>query len=225
MSECDERGTSEEPERLVTGSESEYVPRSWRNRGRMTDPKRVRLAERVAELGLPDPAAAAAWAPEVLDIGFGFGESLLALAAARPQQRILGVEVHKPGQLRALDRLAEAGIENVRVLPADVTVLLPLLADASLRHLQAFHPDPWPKRRHAARRLFSPAVLHQVVRLLEPGGTFHLVVDDDTYAASVCEAVADLPLREIPAAAAPETRYGRRAVAAGRTVHALAWRR
>lgn len=204
---------------------TEFVPRSWRNRGRMSDPKRERLAVRAADLGLPDPQTAAAWAPEVLDIGFGFGESLVALADAHPDRRILGVEVHRPGQLRAMDRLAEARADNVRVLSCDVTQLLPLLAPASLRLVQAFHPDPWPKRRHAARRLFSPAVLEQVHRVLAPGGMFHLVVDDDTYAASVREAMTTVAMDEIPAPAAPETKYGRRAVAAGRTVHSLAWRR
>ncbi len=206
-------------------NETEFVPRSWRNRGRMSDLHRERLAVRTAELAFDDPAAAAAWAPQVLDIGFGYGESLVALAAARPDQRILGVEVHKPGQLRAMDRLASADASNARVLPADITHLLPLLAPGSLDHVQAFHPDPWPKRRHAARRLFSPVVLGRVVEVVAPAGMFHLVVDDDTYAEAVREAMADLPVDEVAAPPAPETKYGRRAVAAGRTVHSLAWRR
>lgn len=204
---------------------TEHVPRSWRNRGRMPEGKSERLAARAEDLGLPDPAAAAAWAPEVLDVGFGYGESLVALAAAHPDRRILGVEVHEPGQLRAMDRLAEAGAHNVRILAADIVHLLPLLAPGSLRLVAAFHPDPWPKRRHAARRLFGAPVLARVCDVLAPGGTFHLVVDDDTYAAAVVAAAQELALRASPAPPAPETKYGRRAVAAGRTVHSLAWQR
>lgn len=202
---------------------SEHVPRSWRNRGRMSEGKSERLAVRAEDLGLPDPAAAAAWAPEMLDVGFGFGESLVALAAAHPDRRVLGVEVHKPGQLRAMDRLAEADAHNVRILAADVVHLLPLLRPGSLHLVQAFHPDPWPKRRHAARRLFGSAVLALVCEALAPGGTFHLVVDDDTYAESVVAAMASMPVRPAAAPQAPETKYGRRALAAGRTVHSLAW--
>lgn len=202
---------------------TEFLPRSWRNRGRMSEGKCERLALRAADLGLPDPEAAATWAPEVLDIGFGFGESLVALATAHPSRRILGVEVHKPGQLRAMDRLAEADAHNVRILAADITHLLPLLAPGSLHLVAALHPDPWPKRRHADRRLFGTAVLGQICELLAPGGTFHLVVDDDTYADAVREAMAGLPTREVAAPKATETKYGRRAITAGRRVYSLAW--
>ncbi|WP_019875708.1 tRNA (guanine(46)-N(7))-methyltransferase TrmB [Sporichthya polymorpha] len=203
-----------------------FQPRSWRNRGRMSDEHRARLAERAAALALSGPAAAAAWAPAVLDIGFGYGESLLALAQARPDARVLGVDVHSPGQLRAMDALVDAGLDDgtVRVLPADVTTLLPALTPGSLELVQAFHPDPWPKRRHAARRLLRPAVLTRITELLRPGGVLHVVIDNDIYAGSVREAAAEIPaLREIPAPDVPETKYGRRARAAGRTIHSMAW--
>ena len=202
----------------------EFQPRSWRNRGRMPEPHRARLAERTAALAFPDPATAAAWAPEVLDIGFGYGESLLALGLARRETRVLGVDVHSPGQLRAMDRLVEAGLGSVRVLPADVTALLPLLTAASLELVQAFHPDPWPKRRHATRRLLSEPLVARLAELLTPGGVLHVVIDDDTYAASVREAAAAAgTLVPIVAPVVPETKYGRRARAAGRTVHDMAW--
>ena len=202
-----------------------HVVRSWRRRGRMPEVKRDRLAMRAADLAFPDPASAAAWAPALLDIGFGHGESLLALAAAYPHERLLGVEVHAPGQLSAMDRVVAAGAVHVRVLPADVTDLLPLLAPASLRLIQAVHPDPWPKRRHAGRRLLSGPVLSRCVDLLAPGGVLHVVVDDDTYAAGVRETLAGLPMQPIELAPPPETKYGRRARAAGRTVHRIAYGR
>jgi tRNA (guanine-N7-)-methyltransferase len=189
----------------------------------MPETKRTRLAARAAELAFPDAPSAAAWAPHLLDIGFGYGESLLALAAAFPELRLLGVDVHAPGQLRAMDRLAEAGVANVRVLPADVTTVLPLLAPGSLTLIQALHPDPWPKRRHAARRLLSAPVLARCVELLAPGGVLHVVVDDDDYAAAVHAALSGLPVRRTDHPPPPETKYGRRALAAGRTAHRIAY--
>jgi tRNA (guanine-N7-)-methyltransferase len=191
----------------------------------MPEPKRLRLADRAAALAFGDPASAAAWGPEVLDIGFGYGESLLALAAELPARRILGSDVHAPGQLRAMDRIAAAGLTTVRILPCDVTALLPLLAPGSLQLIQALHPDPWPKRRHADRRLFSPAVLANCVGLLVPGGVIHLVVDDDSYATALRADLAALPVLPIEPPAMPETKYGRRALAAGRTVHRIAYRK
>ncbi len=205
----------------------EFQPRSWRNRGRMPEPHRARLAERAAALAFADPTAAATWQPTVLDIGFGYGESLVALGQAHPQARVLGVDVHSPGQLRAMDRLVAADLDEVRVLPADITALLPLLAPGSLTLVQGFHPDPWPKRRHANRRLFRPAVLARIADLLAPGGLLHLVIDDDTYAGSVRSAAAAIDALTAlePGPPVPETKYGRRARAAGRTVHDLAWYR
>ncbi|HUR74764.1 MAG TPA: hypothetical protein VMZ00_10845 [Sporichthya sp.] len=202
----------------------EFEPRSWRNRGRMPEPHRARLAERAAALAFGDPATAAAWAPTVLDIGFGYGESLVAVGQARPADRVLGVDVHSPGQLRAMDALAAAGLDHVRVLPADVTALLPLLAAGSLQLVQAFHPDPWPKRRHAIRRLLKAPLVARLAELLAPAGVLHVVIDDDTYAASMREvAAAAGSLAPITPPTAPETKYGRRARAAGRTVHDMAW--
>lgn len=206
-----------------------FQPRSWRNRGRMPEPHRIRLATQAAQLAFPDAARAAAWAPEILDIGFGYGESLLALGRAHPGVRILGVDPHSPGQLRAMDALAAAGLNDgtVRILPADVVALLPLLAPGSLQLVQALHPDPWPKRRHADRRLLSAAVLARIADLLAPGGALRAVIDDDTYAGSVREA-ADAIAGLVPWPDGPEvpaTKYGRRAHAAGRPVHNLAWRR
>jgi tRNA (guanine-N7-)-methyltransferase len=194
----------------------------------MPEPHRARLAERAAALAFADPAAAAAWAPTVLDIGFGYGESLVALGmsrrGARPEDRVLGVDVHSPGQLRAMDAVVAADLDNVRVLPADVTALLPLLAAGSLELIQAFHPDPWPKRRHAIRRLLQVPLVARLAELLAPGGVLHVVIDDDTYAASVREAAAAAgTLTPITPPMAPETKYGRRARAAGRTVHDMAW--
>jgi tRNA (guanine-N7-)-methyltransferase len=191
----------------------------------MPEPKRLRLADRAAALAFGDPTSAATWAPEVLDIGFGYGESLLALAAELPGCRILGADVHAPGQLGAMDRIAAAGLTTVRVLPCDVSALLPLLAPGSLRLIQALHPDPWPKRRHAGRRLFSPTVLACCVGLLVPGGVVHIVVDDDSYAAALRADLSALPVRPIEPPELPETKYGRRALAAGRTVHRIAYRK
>jgi tRNA (guanine-N7-)-methyltransferase len=188
----------------------------------MPEPHRQRLAVRAAALAFPSAEDAATWAPTVLDIGFGYGESLLALGRARPDDRVLGVDVHSPGQLRAMDRIAEAGIDHVRILPSDVTNVLPLLRTSSLSLVQAFHPDPWPKRRHAIRRLLQPAVINRLAELLVPGGMLHVVIDDDTYAASVRAAAPDI-LRPEPTPPVPETKYGRRARAAGRTVHDMAW--
>lgn len=205
-----------------------HRPRSWRNRGRMPENRRARLASLGERLALPDAAAAAAWTPEVLDIGFGYGESLLAAVAQYPGRRVLGIEVHQPGLLRAMDALVAAGhVDDVRVLYADATAVLPVLAPGSLAAVRAYFPDPWPKRRHEARRLLGTEVVAGLAGLLAPGGTLHLVTDDPGYAAGMRAAgAAAAGLIPLPAGlGVPDTKYARRAAAAGRAAVDLAWRR
>ena len=202
----------------------------------MPQQRRERFAALAEGLALGSPDAAAAWAPEVLDIGFGHGESLLEAAARWPDRRVLGVEVHQPGILRAMERLAARAADrvaedptagNARVLHGDVTALLPLLAPGTVVAVRAYFPDPWPKRRHAVRRLLDREVVAAVAGLLAPGGTFHVVTDDATYAAGVGLAAAAEPrLVPLPGGlGVPPTKYARRAAEAGRDIHDLAWAR
>ncbi len=122
-------------------------------------------------------------APRTLEIGFGSGEVLLALAASEPGTDFLGIEVHRPGVGRVLMELDRQQLTNVRLLCMDaVEVLEHHLADASLDRVLLFFPDPWPKKRHHKRRLVQPAFVELVARRLRSGGTFHLATDWQDYA-------------------------------------------
>ncbi len=122
-------------------------------------------------------------APRVLEIGFGNGEAL-AWSAARDRARdYLGVEVHRPGVGRLMNRLADEGIDNVRVYRHDaVEVLQRELAPASLAEVRIWFPDPWPKKRHHKRRLVQPDFVDLVASRVAPGGLLHLATDWAAYA-------------------------------------------
>ena len=62
--------------------------------------------------------------PITLEIGFGDGESLAAMAAAAPERNFIGLEVHRPGVGHLLLALEQRELTNVRVLRADATTLL-----------------------------------------------------------------------------------------------------
>jgi tRNA (guanine-N7-)-methyltransferase len=88
-------------------------------------------------------------APLVVEIGPGTGESLVAMAAARPELDVLAFEVYLPGVARAVNRLHETGVTNVRLLQSDaVDGLTHLLGPGSVEELWTFFPDPWPKVKH-----------------------------------------------------------------------------
>lgn len=122
-------------------------------------------------------------APLALEIGFGDGAALAAMAALRPDWDFLGVEVHRPGVGRLLARLESEGLANVRVACADIVeVLEDWLPEQALAAAYIFFPDPWPKKRHHKRRLIQPAFAALLARKLAPGGRVSLATDWEDYA-------------------------------------------
>jgi len=124
----------------------------------------------------------------VLEIGFGMGQSLIAMAAARPSTQYLGVEVHRPGVGRLLHDVLEQDLKNVRAMCHDaVEVLEHCIAPNSLQRIQIFFPDPWHKKRHNNRRLIQPAFAELLLSRLGPGGVLHLATDWGPYAEHMLE--------------------------------------
>ncbi len=122
-------------------------------------------------------------APRTLEIGFGNGAALAALAAAHPERDYLGIEVHRPGVGALLLTLEKQRLENVRVLCADaVAVLRTAIPDASLAAVHVYFPDPWPKLRHHKRRLIQPPFVALLAAKLRGGGYLHMATDWEDYA-------------------------------------------
>jgi tRNA (guanine-N7-)-methyltransferase len=134
-----------------------------------------------------------------LEIGFGNGESLLALAAAHPEQDFLGIEVHRPGVGHLMLRAEARGVANLRIACQDaVEVLRAHVADQSLDAVLLYFPDPWPKKRHHKRRIVQPDFVELVARKLKAGGLFRMATDWPHYAeqmlsvCSACEALENV---------------------------------
>ncbi|MFA7619954.1 MAG: tRNA (guanosine(46)-N7)-methyltransferase TrmB [Thiohalomonadaceae bacterium] len=122
-------------------------------------------------------------AARVLEIGFGDGGNLVAMAEAHPDTDYLGIEVHRPGVGRLLMEVGEKGLANVRVMCTDaVEVLTRQIPDASLDAVLLFFPDPWHKMRHHKRRIVQPEFAELVRRKLVIGGRFHMATDWEDYA-------------------------------------------
>ncbi len=173
-------------------------------------------------------------APRMLEIGFGAGESLLAMATAHPENDYLGIEVYRPGVGRLLNALDEHGITNVRVLRDDaVEVLAKMIPSSSLDAVYLFFPDPWPKKRHHKRRLVQPAFVALIGARLRSGGVFHMATDWEDYAQQMVEVMSAASgfenvagpgrFSERPVWRA-ETRFERRGERLGHAVHDLIFR-
>ncbi len=133
-------------------------------------------------------------APRMLEIGFGAGEALLAMAAAHPENDYLGIEVYRPGVGRLLKALEAQSVANVRVMRDDaVEVLTRMIPEASLDAVYLFFPDPWPKKRHHKRRIVQPEFVALVGARLRPGGVFHMATDWEDYALHMMEVMTRAP--------------------------------
>lgn len=138
------------------------------------------------DLSAPAPADLAVLFPQApaeirLEIGFGGGEHLVHRALERPDVGFIGVEPFVNGMTKALGRIAEAEIANIRLSGEDGVRVLDWLPEASLDRILLLYPDPWPKKRHWKRRFVGADTVARFARVLKDDGEFWFASDIDTY--------------------------------------------
>lgn len=119
--------------------------------------------------------------PLHLEIGFGSGEHLADRADMLPDHGFIGAEPFLNGVAAALAHVREKHLRNVRLWRGDALEVLQRVADGSLSFLYLLHPDPWPKSRHAKRRMVNDRPIDLFAAKLKSGGEFRLATDDPTY--------------------------------------------
>lgn len=160
--------------------------------------------------------------PLVLDIGFGAGEAVIALAVADPEVDILAIDMHTPGIGDLLASIREQGLTNVYVVDADIRLALPAVPPSRLAGVRTYFPDPWPKKRHHRRRLITTPFADALADRVAVDGFWHVATDWAEYAESIQDRVGassgwrggPIPRPEWR----PHTRYERRGRTAGRDV-------
>jgi tRNA (guanine-N7-)-methyltransferase len=168
---------------------------------RITSAQRKALAEGWPQFGLPFAKAKIDLAqvfsrksPCILEIGFGSGQSLLAMAKEKSDFDFIGVETYLPGIAALLLGMRLQELSNIRIFHADaVEVLTHCIPPASLDGVQIFFPDPWPKRRHHKRRLIQTAFVNLLVSRLKVGGILHLATDWQDYAEHMIQVLSAIP--------------------------------
>jgi len=174
--------------------------------------------------------------PLHLEIGFGSGEHLADRADMLPDHGFIGAEPFLNGVAAALAHVRERHLANVQLWRGDALDVVQRLPDASLSFLYLLHPDPWPKARHAKRRMVNDRPVALFAAKLKPGGELRIATDDPTYLtwalmvmqrhAGDFEWLAERPKDFLePPGGWIETRYGAKSRVAGRRPYYLRYRR
>jgi tRNA (guanine-N7-)-methyltransferase len=145
--------------------------------------------------------------PVEIDVGSGRGMHLVSAGTAHPDRNYLGIEVDYREGRRAARRLQKRSLENVRVLGADVHVVFRnYIVPQSVDAIHVYFPDPWWKRKHRRRRVFSDQFADECARLLKPGGLLHSWTDVEEYFGVISALMDNHPLfrtLQPPAESAP----------------------
>lgn len=130
----------------------------------------------------------------VLEIGFGKGLFLLNASQAFPEKRFLGIEKAGRNLRFAAPRFSKRGVANVRLVLGYAEKILPQgVADNLFDEIYILHPDPWPKRRHAARRTLQAPFWELLGRKLANSGYILLLTDSADYFEQIRSEVAKVP--------------------------------
>lgn len=120
------------------------------------------------------------------------------MAGLHSGSNFLGIERQPARVARCLAKIARLGLSNAHAVAGEGSgVVGELLPDASVAVFHVSFPDPWPKRRHAMRRLVDAAFLGEARRCLRPGGSLRLMTDDEPYFEAMCR-LTSAGWQEIP---------------------------
>ncbi|QHQ36166.1 tRNA (guanosine(46)-N7)-methyltransferase TrmB [Algicella marina] len=173
--------------------------------------------------------------PIWLEIGFGSGEHLLAMAERYPGVGFIGCEPFVNGVATLVPRIAARKIENIRVHPGDARDLLDVIPKGKLEKVFLLYPDPWPKKKHHRRRFMNPEALVPMARAMADGAELRVATDIADYVRHSLETVAQDANFQWEAECAEDwrrpwkdwtrTRYEAKAIREGRSPHYLTFRR
>jgi len=174
--------------------------------------------------------------PLHFEIGFGSGEHLANRADMLPDHGFIGAEPFLNGVAAALGHVRDKHLANVRIWRGDALEVLQRVPDNALSFLYLLHPDPWPKARHAKRRMVNDGPIDLFAAKVRPGGEFRVATDDPTYLAwalmimqrhqAQFQWLAERPKDFLePSGGWIETRYGAKSRREGRRPYYLRYRR
>lgn len=141
------------------------------------------------------------WAEEVygntrplqIEIGMGKGKFITALARLHPDINYLGIEKYSSTLLRGVQKLEADPVPNLRFLRMDAEGIDEIFAEGEVDRIYLNFSDPWPKDRHAKRRLENKLFLRKYYKILKPEGRIEFKTDNADLFAFAVEELKDEP--------------------------------
>ena len=116
--------------------------------------------------------------PIEIEVGMGKGKFIMDLACAHPDVNYLGIERYSSVLLRALQKRSQLELSNIYFLCIDAKEMADYFAPGEISRIYLNFSDPWPKDRHAKRRLTSPVFMEVYGRILKPDGVLEFKTDN-----------------------------------------------
>ena len=116
--------------------------------------------------------------PLRLEVGMGKGQFIMELARQNPGINYIGIEMYSSVLIRALQKMAEEELPNLKFLRIDARTLPECFAKDEVDRIYLNFSDPWPKDRHAKRRLTSRQFLARYNEILKPDGVVEFKTDN-----------------------------------------------
>lgn len=117
-------------------------------------------------------------APLFVELGTGKGDFLSKMAELYPENNYIGIEMQQDVLYQAAKKVAEFGLTNVRLLVFDINHIEQIFAPGEVSRFFINFCDPWPKKRHAKRRLTYRNFLEKYRGILRKGGELHFKTDN-----------------------------------------------
>lgn len=116
--------------------------------------------------------------PVYIEIGMGKGQFLMALAKKHPEYNFVGIEKYSSVLLRAIEKQTIEQLPNVRFIRMDAEYITDVFAPGEIEGIYLNFSDPWPKDRHAKRRLPSRQFLARYEQILKTNGEVQFKTDN-----------------------------------------------
>ena len=116
--------------------------------------------------------------PIHIEIGMGKGQFIMGLAAENPDINYIGIEKYSSVLVRALDKKESLETDNLMFLRMDAEDIAEYFAPGEVSRIYLNFSDPWPKDRHAKRRLTSHEFLARYEKILKKDGTLEFKTDN-----------------------------------------------